>query len=65
VQTELGPVQVRAPRDRKRTFEPRLVAKRQTRLAGQTLSATVGTPSVLTPRPPFFVISTVLTGGGM
>jgi putative transposase len=34
VQTELGPVQVKTPRDRKGTFEPRLVGKRQTRLAG-------------------------------
>jgi putative transposase len=34
VQTELGPVDVRTPRDRKGTFEPQLVAKRQTRLAG-------------------------------
>jgi transposase-like protein len=34
VQTELGPVDVRTPRDREGTFEPQLVAKRQTRLAG-------------------------------
>jgi transposase-like protein len=34
VKTELGPVQVNTPRDRKGTFEPRLVGKRQTRLAG-------------------------------
>jgi putative transposase len=34
VKTELGPVQVRTPRDRSGTFEPRLVGKRQTRLAG-------------------------------
>jgi putative transposase len=34
VQTELGPVDVKTPRDRRGTFEPRLVAKRQTRLAG-------------------------------
>ena len=34
VQTELGPVDVRTPRDRQGTFEPALVAKRQTRLAG-------------------------------
>ena len=34
VQTELGPVKVRTPRDRAATFEPRLVGKRQTRLAG-------------------------------
>jgi len=34
VQTELGPVPVKTPRDRKGTFEPRLVGKRQTRLAG-------------------------------
>jgi putative transposase len=34
VKTELGPVAVRTPRDRQGTFEPRLVGKRQTRLAG-------------------------------
>jgi putative transposase len=34
LQTELGPVAVKTPRDRKGTFEPRLVGKRQTRLAG-------------------------------
>jgi putative transposase len=34
LQTELGPVQVKTPRDRNATFEPQLVAKRQTRLAG-------------------------------
>ena len=34
VQTDLGPVQVRTPRDRNGSFEPRLVGKRQTRLAG-------------------------------
>jgi transposase-like protein len=34
VQTDLGPVKIRTPRDRDGTFEPRLVAKRQTRLAG-------------------------------
>jgi hypothetical protein len=34
VRTELGPVEVRTPRDRAGTFEPRLVEKRQTRLAG-------------------------------
>jgi putative transposase len=34
VQTELGPVGIRTPRDRAGTFDPRLVAKRQTRLAG-------------------------------
>ena len=34
VQTELGPVAVSTPRDRHGTFEPALVAKRQTRLAG-------------------------------
>src|SRR5262245_21612771 len=34
VQTELGPVAIRTPRDRKGTFEPMLVGKRQTRLAG-------------------------------
>ena len=34
VHTELGPVQVNTPRDRDGSFEPKLVAKRQTRLAG-------------------------------
>jgi putative transposase len=34
VQTELGPVHVKTPRDRRGTFEPQLVGKRQTRLAG-------------------------------
>ena len=34
VQTELGPVAVKTPRDRRGTFEPTLVGKRQTRLAG-------------------------------
>jgi putative transposase len=34
VQTELGEVAIRTPRDRAGSFEPQLVAKRQTRLAG-------------------------------
>jgi putative transposase len=34
VQTELGPVGIRTPRDRQGSFEPQLVKKRQTRLAG-------------------------------
>jgi putative transposase len=34
VQTELGAVDIKTPRDRAGTFEPQLVAKRQTRLAG-------------------------------
>ena len=34
VSTDLGPVEVRTPRDRQGSFEPQLVAKRQTRLAG-------------------------------
>jgi putative transposase len=34
VQTDLGPVAVNTPRDRNGSFEPQLVAKRQTRLAG-------------------------------
>ena len=34
VRTELGPVELRTPRDRAGTFDPRLVRKRQTRLAG-------------------------------
>ena len=34
VATELGPVGIRTPRDRQGSFEPQLVKKRQTRLAG-------------------------------
>ena len=34
VQTDLGPVEIKTPRDREGSFEPKLVAKRQTRLAG-------------------------------
>src|SRR3954467_10697105 len=34
VRTELGTVEVRTPRDRNGSFEPQLVRKRQTRLAG-------------------------------
>jgi putative transposase len=34
LKTELGEVRVRTPRDRRGTFEPQLVGKRQTRLAG-------------------------------
>jgi putative transposase len=34
LQTDLGPVEINTPRDRQGSFEPRLVAKRQTRLAG-------------------------------
>jgi putative transposase len=34
VQTDLGPVEIKTPRDREGSFEPQLVAKRQTRLAG-------------------------------
>jgi putative transposase len=34
VQSDLGPVQISTPRDRDGSFEPRLVGKRQTRLAG-------------------------------
>jgi putative transposase len=34
VQTDLGPVEIKTPRDRHGSFEPQLVAKRQTRLAG-------------------------------
>jgi putative transposase len=34
VKTELGPVQIRTPRDRVGSFAPQLVGKRQTRLAG-------------------------------
>jgi len=32
--TDLGPVEIATPRDRDASFEPKLVAKRQTRLAG-------------------------------
>ena len=34
LQTDLGPVRIRTPRDRDASFEPQLVKKRQTRLAG-------------------------------
>src|SRR4051812_6433827 len=34
VQTDLGPVQIKTPRDRESSFEPTLVPKRATRLAG-------------------------------
>ena len=34
LKTELGPVEIKTPRDRKGNFEPKLVGKRQTRLAG-------------------------------
>jgi putative transposase len=34
LKTDLGPVQMRTPRDRDSSFEPQLVKKRQTRLAG-------------------------------
>jgi putative transposase len=34
VQTDLGPVRIETPRDRQGSFEPQLVRKRQTRLAG-------------------------------
>ena len=34
VQTELGTVEIKTPRDRNGSFEPQLVGKRQTRLAG-------------------------------
>lgn len=33
-QTDLGPVAIRTPRDRDASFDPQLVGKRQTRLAG-------------------------------
>ena len=34
VLTDIGPVQVEVPRDRDASFEPRIVAKRQRRMAG-------------------------------
>ena len=34
VNTDLGPVEIRTPRDRDASFEPQLVRKRQTRIAG-------------------------------
>ena len=34
LQTDVGPVEINTPRDRDGSFEPRLVGKRQTRLAG-------------------------------
>src|SRR3954453_2716827 len=34
LQTDVGPVEIKTPRDRDSSFEPQLVRKRQTRLAG-------------------------------
>jgi putative transposase len=34
MQTDLGPVKIKTPRDREGSFDPKLVAKHQTRLAG-------------------------------
>jgi putative transposase len=34
IQTDLGPVEVKTPRDREGSFEPQILPKRQTRLAG-------------------------------
>jgi putative transposase len=34
IKTDLGPVEIKTPRDRHGSFEPRLVGKRRTRLAG-------------------------------
>src|SRR4051794_13035146 len=34
VHSDLGPVEIKTPRDRRASFEPQLVGKRQTRLAG-------------------------------
>src|SRR4051794_16086912 len=34
VQTDLGPVEIKTPRDREGSFEPQILPKRQTRLAG-------------------------------
>ena len=35
LRTDLGPIELRTPRDRAGSFEPKLVGKRQTRLAGR------------------------------
>src|SRR3954447_23991244 len=45
VSTDLGPVEIKTPRDREGSFEPRLVAKRQTRLAGWTTRSSASTPA--------------------
>ena len=45
LRTELGPVEVRTPRDRQGIFEPRLVGKRQTRLAGLDERSSGSTPA--------------------
>jgi hypothetical protein len=41
VLTDVGPVQVDVPRDRDASFEPKIVAKRQKRLAGVTSGSAV------------------------
>jgi putative transposase len=53
LQTDLGPVGIRTPRDRDSSFEPELVRKRQTRLAGlddKVLGLYAGPVGIRTPR---------------
>ena len=45
VKTDLGPVEIRTPRDRDGSFDPKLVGKRQTRLAGLTTRSWACTPA--------------------
>src|SRR3954447_17096138 len=45
VSTDLGPVEIKTPRDREGSFEPKLVGKRQTRLAGWTTRSSASTPA--------------------
>jgi len=45
VQTDVGPVQVRTPRDRYGSFEPQILPKRQTRLAGLATRSLGSTPA--------------------
>ena len=45
VQSDLGPVSVNTPRDRNGSFDPKLVAKRQTRLAGLDARSSISTPA--------------------
>lgn len=45
LQTELGPVRIRTPRDRDASFQPRLVAKRQTRLLAWMTACSTSMPA--------------------
>ena len=43
--TDWGPLEIKTPRDRAGTFDPKLVAKRQTRLAAWTTRSWAFTPA--------------------